>query len=104
MYLQNFTPNWPVVSLTSLSFLASCALVIIDHFLWFFYFAKITQNARHKARTTYPRQIVEVPGFADVATFFGVCVWLAPLFLFLSLSANDNALPMNLCTCRSLIG
>lgn len=96
VYLQNFTPNWPVVSLTSLSFLASCALVIIDHFLWFFYFARVTQNARHRARTTYPRQNIPVPGFADIATFFGVCVWLAPLFLFLSLSANDNALPMNL--------
>lgn len=33
------------------------------------------------------------PGFAEVATFFGICVWLVPLFLFLSLSANDNALP-----------
>lgn len=32
-------------------------------------------------------------GFKEIATFFGICVWLAPLFLFLSLSANDNALP-----------
>jgi len=29
----------------------------------------------------------------DIAAFFGVCVWFVPLFLFLSLSANDNALP-----------
>ena len=28
-----------------------------------------------------------------MATFFGLCVWLTPLFLFLSLSANDNTLP-----------
>ncbi|KIP10659.1 hypothetical protein PHLGIDRAFT_125362 [Phlebiopsis gigantea 11061_1 CR5-6] len=95
VYLQNFTPSWPMVSLTSWSFLASCALVIIDHFLWFFHFAKITQNARHRARTSYPRQVPQVPGFAEIATFFGVCVWLVPLFLFLSLSANDNALPVN---------
>lgn len=33
--------------------------------------------------------------FMDIATFFGVCVWLVPLFLFLSLSANDNALPVS---------
>ncbi|GJE84239.1 Erv26 domain-containing protein [Phanerochaete sordida] len=96
VYLQNFTPNWPVVSLSSLTFLASCGLVITDHFLWFFYFARVTQNARHRARTTYPRENIAAPGFADIATFFGICVWLAPLFLFLSLSANDNALPMNL--------
>ncbi|KAK4050051.1 erv26 super protein [Microbotryomycetes sp. JL221] len=31
--------------------------------------------------------------FVDVATYFGVCVWLTPFFLFLSLSANDNVLP-----------
>lgn len=36
---------------------------------------------------------LNAPAFGDMATFFGVCVWLAPLFLFLSLSANDNALP-----------
>lgn len=29
----------------------------------------------------------------DVAAFFAICVWFVPLFLFLSLSANDNALP-----------
>ncbi|KAF7352600.1 DUF396-domain-containing protein [Mycena venus] len=34
------------------------------------------------------------PGFTEIATFFGICVWAAPLFLFLSLSANDNALPV----------
>ncbi|OJT12527.1 hypothetical protein TRAPUB_10928 [Trametes pubescens] len=36
-----------------------------------------------------------VPNFGEIATFFGICVWLVPLFLFLSLSANDNALPLN---------
>ena len=34
-----------------------------------------------------------VPGFSEIATFFAVCVWLAPLFLFLSLSAAENTLP-----------
>lgn len=29
----------------------------------------------------------------EVAAFFGILVWSVPLFLFLSLSANDNALP-----------
>ncbi|KAJ3559092.1 hypothetical protein NM688_g544 [Phlebia brevispora] len=97
VYLQNFTPQWPMVSLTSFTFLASCAMVVIDHFLWFFHFARVTQDARLKARMSYrTRPVTDVPGFADIATFFGICVWLAPLFLFLSLSANDNALPLNL--------
>ncbi|KAH8094820.1 DUF396-domain-containing protein [Cristinia sonorae] len=97
VYLQNISSRWPFISLTSLSFIASCILVVIDHFIWFFHFAHVTQQARQRARTTYhsPNSI-KAPGFADIATFFGVCVWLAPLFLFLSLSANDNALPTNL--------
>ncbi|KZP07747.1 DUF396-domain-containing protein [Athelia psychrophila] len=89
VYLQNFSAHWPFISLTSLSFVASCVLVVVDHFLWFFHFARVSQEARHTAyRSSKP-----APGFADIATFFGVCVWLAPLFLFLSLSAGDNALP-----------
>ncbi|KAI0700743.1 transmembrane adaptor Erv26-domain-containing protein [Cytidiella melzeri] len=95
VYLQNFTAQWPMVSLTSVAFLASCVLVVVDHFFWFFHFARITQDARHRTRTGYRGQlpVKDVPGFAEIATFFGVCVWFAPLFLFLSLSANDNALP-----------
>ncbi|KAL0949307.1 hypothetical protein HGRIS_009383 [Hohenbuehelia grisea] len=91
VYLQNFSSSWPLISLSSLSFVASCALVIMDHFLWFFYFARITNEARH---SHYHRGRA-VPGFAEIATFFGLCVWLVPLFLFLSLSANDNALPVS---------
>ncbi|OCH92145.1 hypothetical protein OBBRIDRAFT_824865 [Obba rivulosa] len=96
VYLQNFTTSWPSISLTSLNFISSCILVILDHFLWFFYFARVTQEARHRARRPYGNQpTTPVPGFGDIATFFGVCVWLVPLFLFLSLSANDNALPLD---------
>ena len=32
--------------------------------------------------------------FMDVATYFALLVWLMPFYLFLSLSANDNALPV----------
>ncbi|KAH9899713.1 DUF396-domain-containing protein [Cubamyces lactineus] len=97
VYLQNFTPTWPFISLTSPSFIGSCVLVVLDHFMWFFYFARITQEARHRAHRAYrgPPPPHPIPNFGDIATFFGVCVWLAPLFLFLSLSANDNALPVN---------
>ena len=51
-------------------------LVLVDHFLWFQYF-------------TTTRYFV----FVDVAAFFGICVWLIPFAYFISLSANDNALP-----------
>ncbi|KAF7321820.1 DUF396-domain-containing protein [Mycena kentingensis (nom. inval.)] len=93
VYLMNFSSNWPIIELTSLSFIASCLLVIADHFLWFSHFARISQDARHTRSFRGAPQPQGVPGFAEIATFFGICVWAAPLFLFLSLSANDNALP-----------
>ncbi|KAI8578370.1 hypothetical protein K450DRAFT_247565 [Umbelopsis ramanniana AG] len=94
MNLQTF----PFISLTSPPFLASCGtylslfwillifsclhsrrlvLVLIDHFVWFQYFT------RHYTP------------FMDIAAFFGVCVWLIPFAYFISLSANDNALPLS---------
>ncbi|KNZ77157.1 Protein SVP26, partial [Termitomyces sp. J132] len=93
IYLQNFSASWPLISLTSVSFLASCVFVVVDHFLWFFYFSRMTQEARRNRR--YGGPFTEVPGFTEIASFFGICVWLVPLFLFLSLSANDNALPVS---------
>ncbi|KAH7930712.1 DUF396-domain-containing protein [Leucogyrophana mollusca] len=95
VYLQNFSSTWPLISLSSFSFVASCVLAISDHFIWFFHFSRVTREARQ----AFPRYRGPVqdnaPGFSETATFFGVCVWLVPLFLFLSLSANDNALPMS---------
>ncbi|KAJ7752731.1 transmembrane adaptor Erv26-domain-containing protein [Mycena maculata] len=94
VYLQNFSHTWPLISLASPSFIGSCILVIADHFLWFFHFARISQDARHSRSFRGAPPQKGVPGFAEIATFFGICVWAAPLFLFLSLSANDNALPV----------
>ncbi|KAI0249945.1 transmembrane adaptor Erv26-domain-containing protein, partial [Lactifluus subvellereus] len=94
VYLQNFSYLWPVISLTSPSFIASCILVVADHFMWFFHFTRLTHEARKAAHKAYRGgPVVKGPTFGDMATFFGLCVWLTPLFLFLSLSANDNTLP-----------
>ncbi|KAI8068699.1 transmembrane adaptor Erv26, partial [Gongronella butleri] len=68
--------TFPFIRLTSVPFLSSCVLVFVDHFIWFKYF---TRHYRP---------------FMDIASFFGVCVWLIPFTYFISLSANDNALPM----------
>ena len=91
VYLQNFSNTWPWISLTSITFLLSCVLVIGDHFIWFFYFTKVTNNAHHLR--TYRGVATATHSLAEIASFFGICVWFTPLYLFLSLSANDNALP-----------
>jgi hypothetical protein len=91
--LQNFSDSWPLISLTSHSFIASCLLVVVDHFVWFFHFSRLTHQAHHAARQSYRGgPVVRPPPFGEMATFFAICVWLTPLFLFLSLSANDTTL------------
>ncbi|KAG6378768.1 DUF396-domain-containing protein [Boletus reticuloceps] len=91
IYLQNFSTHWPLISLSSISFISSCALAIANHFMWFMHFSHLARDARQSYR--HRGSLPNAPGFTDMATFFGICVWLVPLFLFLSLSANDNALP-----------
>lgn len=34
-----------------------------------------------------------MPSFSEVASYFGLCVWLVPFALFVSLSAGENVLP-----------
>jgi hypothetical protein len=36
---------------------------------------------------------IDVPTFTEIASYFGICVWLVPFALFVSLSAGDNVLP-----------
>lgn len=35
----------------------------------------------------------DVPSFTEIASYFGLCVWLVPFALFVSLSASENVLP-----------
>jgi hypothetical protein len=34
-----------------------------------------------------------MPSFTEIASYFGLCVWLVPFALFVSLSAGENVLP-----------
>jgi hypothetical protein len=44
--------------------------------------------------TSYsPYDVPDVPTFTQIASYFGLCVWLVPFALFVSLSAGDNVLP-----------
>lgn len=97
VYLSNFTSSWPFISLSSPRFILSCVLVIADHFTWFYHFANKASEAKRRPKYRYGAgngntgYNGQEHSFLDVAAFFGICVWAVPLFLFLSLSANDNA-------------
>ena len=45
----------------------------------------------YRAQNRY--DYVEVPTFTEIASYFGLCVWLVPFALFVSLSAGENVLP-----------
>ncbi|KAJ2740375.1 erv26 super protein [Coemansia sp. BCRC 34301] len=68
--------TFPLVQVTSMAFVGSCALAVGNHFMWFHYFI---QNL------AYP--------FGQVCALMFFCVWLVPLALFVSLTPMDEALP-----------
>jgi hypothetical protein len=62
----------------------------VDHYVWFRHFSN--SQSRAYSRSSYYDN-VDVPSFTMIASYFGLCVWLVPFSLFVSLSAGDNVLP-----------
>lgn len=92
VYLQNLK-RFPFISLTSGIFITSCLCVLLNHYLWFRFFTdpSIPPYAIYRSNPFYEGPVH--PPFAQVASFLGLCVWLIPFSLFISLSASDNVLP-----------
>ncbi|XP_061171264.1 protein TEX261-like [Saccostrea echinata] len=68
--------TFPYFELMSPSFLMSIALVVVNHYFAFSYFSTVWHP------------------FSDVLAYFTICLWLVPFAFFISLSANENVLPM----------
>ncbi|KAI9814100.1 MAG: erv26 super protein [Thelocarpon impressellum] len=84
--------KFPFVKLTDGVFISSCALVLLNHYLWFRHFSHPPSKTLlygSSSSDLYP----DMPSFSEIAAFFGICVWLVPFALFVSLSAGDNVLP-----------
>lgn len=60
--------------------------MLLNHYLWFRHFSTPTPQ-------TYPYDPSQLPSFSEISSFFGICVWLTPFALFVSLSASDLTLP-----------
>ncbi|KUJ22793.1 DUF396-domain-containing protein [Mollisia scopiformis] len=88
VYLGNMR-KFPVVKLSDPLFIASCVLVLLNHYVWFnhFSFASLARAPTSRYDPT------ALPTFTEIASYFGICVWLVPFALFVSLSASDNVLP-----------
>jgi len=87
VYLGNMQ-RFPVVKLTGPLFLSSCFLVLLNHYFWFSHFSNLPAPVT-RSRFETP----DFPSFTEIASYFGICVWLVPFSLFVSLSASDNVLP-----------
>lgn len=83
-----------MVKLTDPIFLLSCVMVLVNHWLWFRHFSHQNTTASGYGGGRYAWEAQkQVPTFTEIASFFGLCVWLVPFALFVSLSAGENILP-----------
>ncbi|KAF7845698.1 hypothetical protein BT93_L1174 [Corymbia citriodora subsp. variegata] len=89
--------HFPVVKLSDPIFLLSCVLVLLNHWLWFRFFSdpNTSRGRRRRDGDMYGRYgyAYDTPSFTEIASYFGICVWLVPFALFVSLSAGENVLP-----------
>lgn len=93
VYLQNLR-RFPTVRLSDPVFLLSCALVLANHWLWFRHFSDPPRRETERYNAyAYGARTDAYPSFTEIASFFGLCVWLVPFSLFVSLSASENVLP-----------
>jgi hypothetical protein len=97
VYMSNLR-HFPIVKLGDPLFLLSCALVVVNHWLWFRHFSEPTAFESNKTRVgmgrdRYSPATTTQPSFTEIASYFGLCVWLVPFALFVSLSAGENVLP-----------
>ena len=63
-------------------------LVALNHYLWFQHFSSLNKDP-YGRRGSHAAQ----PSFTEIASYFGLSVWLVPFALFVSLSASENVLP-----------
>uniref|UniRef100_A0A8C2HGL7 Protein TEX261 n=1 Tax=Cyprinus carpio TaxID=7962 RepID=A0A8C2HGL7_CYPCA len=68
--------TFPYIMLTSPNFILSCALVVLNHYMAFQYFADDLMCVCFQ-----------------VLAYFTVCLWVIPFSFFVSLSAGENVLP-----------
>ncbi|ODV93153.1 hypothetical protein PACTADRAFT_4940 [Pachysolen tannophilus NRRL Y-2460] len=102
IYYQNLK-HFPYIKLSGSTFIGSCILVILNHYLWFKHFANpYLPSIEERLKADYKPP--HVATFAEIASFFGICVWFVPFALFISLSASENYLPSNLADVNRING
>lgn len=94
-YIYSFNlVKFPDINFFNPLFLFSIFLAFINHLLWFNYFNNPfipTIDQRLDPDFILPYY----PNFSEIASFFGLAIWLFPFSLFISISSNENGLPLS---------
>lgn len=85
--------HFPIVNIKGPIFIATCILAILNHYFWFRYFSN-PYIPPLEDRLDPNFKMPHYPTFAEIASFFGICVWFVPFALFISLSSADSSLPL----------
>lgn len=93
VHYQNLK-RFPFLSLSSSTFICTCILVALNHYFWLKYFNNVNMNSQVRLNSTHTH--TRRASFAEVTSFFAICIWSVPFALFLSLSAGDNVLPTSI--------
>jgi hypothetical protein len=64
----------------------------VNHHFWFTHLQRPPLENYRNYNPYDPSNPIP-PSFNEIASFFGICVWLVPFSLFVGLSAGDNVLP-----------
>lgn len=86
--------SFPFVQFTSIPFIGSCIMLIVNHWLAFTYFSSVWyQFSEVRARNMKMLIFDKKNSLPQILAYFTLCLWVVPFALFVSLSANDNVLP-----------
>ena len=83
---------FPIVKFSDPLFLLNCALVGLNHWVWFRHFSEAPPYESRSAYRDLYQSAAPQPSFTEISSYFGICVWLVPFTFFVSLSAGENVL------------
>lgn len=85
--------SFPFVQFTSIPFIGSCIMLVVNHWLAFSYFSNNWYQFSEVISNKKSRFYFTNSSNSQILAYFTLCLWIVPFALFVSLSANDNVLP-----------
>lgn len=80
VYASNLR-HFPIVKLSDPLFILSCALVVLNHWLWFRHFSEpmVYRSPTQTLRDRYSTSMYSQPTFTEIASYFAIVLGQLPL-------------------------